>query len=148
MKPPFTFPSRFASKVNFTDSCWLWTANSTAEGYGQYREGNRIVYAHRVAYELAVGPIPEGLHLDHLCRITSCVNPGHLEPVTPAENVRRAAKAKTHCRNGHLYNATNVLVEPSGKRRCRICRTRQQLSRHEARMAAQRRRRALRKAAA
>ena len=78
-----TLYQRFWAKVNKTDTCWLWTA-STLNGYGQIKAGGRfgkILLAHRVAYEMLVGPIPEGLQLDHLCRVTLCVNPKHLEPV-------------------------------------------------------------------
>lgn len=69
--------------------CWLWTAATTPTGYGQFRfhDGSRA--AHRLAYEQMVGPIPDGLELDHLCRVRNCVNPDHLEPVTHAENLRR-----------------------------------------------------------
>ena len=73
--------------------CWLWTAY-LYKGYGRFNGGQgRIVEAHRFAYELAKGAIPSGLVLDHLCRVTSCVNPDHLEPVTIAENVDRGFEA-------------------------------------------------------
>lgn len=84
--------ARFWPKVNKTDSCWLWTGAKTGAGYGMIREvghGGKMLMAHRVAYELLVGPIPEGLFLDHLCRTPLCVNPAHLEPVTCRENMRR-----------------------------------------------------------
>ena len=81
---------RFVAKVERTEDCWLWTGASTALGYGQFSGGQgRLVYAHRWSYEHHVGPIPEGLVIDHLCQTPSCVNPEHLEPVTQAENVRR-----------------------------------------------------------
>lgn len=73
--------------------CWEWNGGTTADGYGQTTEktpdGRRRIYVHRLAYEHLLGPIPEGLVIDHLCRNTLCVNPDHLEPVTIAENVRR-----------------------------------------------------------
>ena len=81
-----------------------------------------MALAHRVAYELQVGPIPVGLQLDHLCRVRSCVNPAHLEPVTSAENTRRGLRAmKTHCPQGHPYAGENLLIRPTGQRRCRTC---------------------------
>ncbi len=76
-------------------SCWLWTGAIMHGGYGQIRlrPGTRTMNTHRFAYELLVGPIPDGLHLDHLCRVPRCCNPLHLEPVTQAENSRRGARA-------------------------------------------------------
>lgn len=80
---------RFLEKVEITEGCWLWTAN-TRWGYGQfYVGGNRKAPAHRWFWEYLYGPIPDGLQIDHLCCTTACVNPGHLEPVTGAENNRR-----------------------------------------------------------
>lgn len=70
-------------------SCWLWTGAPAATGYGVIRAGGRDTYAHRIAHELLVGPIPQGLTIDHLCMVRLCVNPEHLEPVTRAENTRR-----------------------------------------------------------
>lgn len=84
---------RLWSKVNKTDTCWLWTA-ATEKGYGLYRHDGRLSKAHRVVYELLVGPVPTGLDLDHLCRVRNCVNPAHLEPVTRAVNLRRGAEAR------------------------------------------------------
>lgn len=81
---------RFFSKVTAVPlaGCWLWMG-CCSNGYGHMRRQKRCVLAHRFSYELHKGPIPEGLELDHLCRIPSCVNPDHLEPVTSAENTRR-----------------------------------------------------------
>lgn len=123
---------RFFAKVQRTETCWLWTGSKSPLGYGGFRVGGRagrLVPAHRFAYELLVGPIPEGLFLDHLCRNPPCVNPAHLEPVTHAENVRRgvspaAMRARqTHCKRGHEFTPENTIaVKRNGKRKCRQCR--------------------------
>lgn len=91
--------SRFLKKIGSTDDCWIWTA-ATTKGYGVFWDGSAVVYAHRWSYEHHVGPIPDGLVLDHLCRIPACVNPTHLEPVTLAENTERGARwgSPTHNR--------------------------------------------------
>jgi len=82
---------RFWPKVDRGGACWLWTGALYVNGYGAFRgPDGRTIRAHRFAYERVVGPIPEGLDLDHLCRVRACVNPAHLEPVTRAENLRRA----------------------------------------------------------
>lgn len=122
---------RFWPKVDRwdPDHCWLWTANTNERGYGRMSSGGAggtTLYAHRVAYELLVGPIPEGLQIDHLCRVRACVNPKHLEPVTHAENMRRGAPAmQTHCKRGHEYTPENTglhLPKSEGQRFCRTCR--------------------------
>lgn len=105
---------RFWAKVNKTPGCWLWTA-ATSKGYGSFgMPDRRQRLAHRLSYELLVGPIPEGLVLDHLCRVRNCVNPAHLEPVTAAENTRRGL-LRTRCHRGHVIDET-----PTG-RRCKTC---------------------------
>lgn len=80
---------RFLRKVDKTDSCWLWTAYVNDDGYGMFRDNGRLLSAHVWSYEHEHGPVPDGLELDHTCRVRACVNPAHLEPVTHAENVRR-----------------------------------------------------------
>lgn len=80
------------------DDCWLWQAGTfgTVMGYGCFYDRGRMRYAHRVAYELEVGAVPEGMELDHTCRQPLCVNPAHLQPVTHAENVRRGEAGRYH----------------------------------------------------
>lgn len=88
---------RFWAQVDKTQTCWLWTGSGTPTGYGQIGVNGRKQYVHRYAYELLVGPIPEGLTIDHLCRNPPCVNPSHMEPVTQAENTRRGVPTKADC---------------------------------------------------
>ncbi|MFF4489471.1 HNH endonuclease signature motif containing protein [Streptomyces sp. NPDC001544] len=125
-----TAEERFWSKVEKTATCWLWTAYKNANGYGRFNSGGRhgrIVFAHRWAYEQRFGAIPEGLALDHLCRVRHCVNPEHLEPVTSRTNTMRgetiAARhaTKTHCDNGHEYTPENTRISTGGRRCCRAC---------------------------
>ena|SRR3990167_8473917 len=110
--------------------CWLWTGAITYGGYGVLKIGNTMTTAHRVSYELHKGKIPEGLQLDHLCRVRCCVNPDHLEPVTNKENMRRglgngpAVKkqlSKTHCPKSHPYSGENLYLMKNGGRKCREC---------------------------
>jgi hypothetical protein len=115
---------RFWEKVNRTDACWLWTGAGSG-GYGRFWYEGRVQPAHRVSYEWQVGPIPDGLYIDHLCRTPACVNPEHLEPVTQKANVDRGIandwqRAKTECPQGHAYNADNTKWY-EGRRYCRAC---------------------------
>jgi hypothetical protein len=84
---------RFWAKVDKTDTCWLWTGYVHPKGYGRFYpgggRGTQIVYAHRFSFELAHGPMPEGMEADHLCRVRHCVNPEHLEAVTRRVNLDR-----------------------------------------------------------
>jgi len=127
---------RFMEKVEIDpdSGCWNWTGSTHAEtGYGSFWRGKITPAgnhcperAHRVSYELHVGPISEGLQLDHLCRNRRCVNPAHLEPVTNRENALRGIGAcavnarKTHCVHGHEFTAANTIARING-RRCRTC---------------------------
>lgn len=122
---------RFFEKVLKTEGCWLWTAYRSPLGYGRFAPtASGPVSAHRWSYEFAYGPIPDGLHIDHLCRVTSCVRPDHLEAVTNSENVRRQARAlgrnrgprRTTCRQGHELAGENLAVY-IGKKVQYICRT-------------------------
>ncbi len=131
---------RFWAKVSTREpgACWPWTGAKDHWGYGKIKtgEGRAQKVAHRVAYELLVGPIPDGLTLDHLCRNTSCVNPEHLEPVTSVENTMRgdcipARNArKEFCKHGHPFDEANTYWERRGvnaKRHCRACRASTQI---------------------
>lgn len=120
------FDARYTVEPN---GCWVWQ-RAKSQGYGYYKipGEKRVVRAHRFMYEREVGPIPEGLTLDHLCRNRACVNPAHLEPVSRGENVLRGespaaqhARATT-CVNGHPFNDANTYIRPGrGTRECRAC---------------------------
>lgn len=119
--------ARFWPKVDkdAPNGCWEWTAYRLPKGYGQFTDGlGRQIRAHRFAYELLVGPIPEGLVIDHLCRNRACVNPAHLEPVTNHENILRGTRVgtrATHCRNGHERTPENTRLKVDGSVTCRVC---------------------------
>lgn len=131
-----TVEQRFWAKVAAPDEngCARWMGATYGSGYGAFyagggRAGRVQTHAHRFAYEMCVGPIPAGLHLDHLCRVRDCVAPAHLEPVTPGENVRRgdapAVTARRHaavtrCPQGHEYTPENTYTY-SDCRTCRAC---------------------------
>lgn len=105
------------------NGCWDWTGWANSAGYGYVRWGGRDVPAHRVVWEQVVGPVPDGLELDHLCVRPICVNPEHHEPVTHAENQRRISRRQTSCRReGHDWsNPQNVHTRPNGRRYCAEC---------------------------
>lgn len=111
---------RLRDKMAVADSgCWLWLGGTNGR-YGQMSVEGRDQYVHRLAYELWVGPISEGLTIDHLCATKLCINPKHLEPVPNAVNIQRAAAALTHCMNGHPYTEANTYRRPKG-RQCKEC---------------------------
>jgi hypothetical protein len=120
------------TEVHGPNECWLWTGALNAAGYAIFQIKPQPILVHRFAYERFVGPIPEGLQIDHVkargCRHRHCVNPAHLEPVTPEENQRRALTpwfinaSKTHCIRGHEFTPDNIDKNPGGHRYCKQCR--------------------------
>ena len=120
-----------ADRIDATGDCWLWCGSLKGNGYGEVSVDGVRSGVHRVVYEALVGPIPEGLQIDHLCRVRHCVNPDHLEPVTPGENIRRGQtgaheRRKTHCPQGHAYSPENTYRRVDGHRHCRTCVLKQQ----------------------
>ena len=120
---------RFESKIyrNPKTGCWDWMAWRD-HGHGRFHLGPEgKIYAHRFAYQVWIGPIPNGLGIDHLCRNRACVNPSHLEPVTNRINTLRGNTiparriAQTHCVHGHPFSDANVRLRPDGTRQCRAC---------------------------
>jgi len=120
---------RLMEKVEFADNgCWVFTGGLAANGYGMISAGSRTgrrrtPRTHRVTYEHFVGPVPDGLDLDHLCRNRACCNPAHLEPVDRKTNVARGVKKtlQTECKNGHPLSGDNLIATPK-QRKCRTCR--------------------------
>lgn len=125
---PAGLAARFARlyEVDPTSGCWVWKGY-TGGRYGRLRLGGKsepYIGAHRVAWELHRGPIPEGLVIDHLCRNKACVNPDHLEPVPQSINRRRGIipnRDKTHCIRGHEFSGANLNITSDGNRRCVAC---------------------------
>ncbi len=106
--------------------CWLWLGMVDECGYARVQYHGRLRGAHRAMYERERGPVPAGLVLDHLCRVRSCVNPAHMEPVTNGENLRRGNwpwnSRRTACRrHGHAFDERNTRITPEGHRSCRAC---------------------------
>src|SRR5713226_5399003 len=121
----FTLLERIEQKIlpEPNSGCFLWTGALYTNGYaliGLWQDGKTTAFlAHRVYYELINGAIPPDLELDHKCRVKSCINPNHLEPVTHKENMRRAPKNnRPNCPNGHPYSGPNLWIY-RGLRRCR-----------------------------
>lgn len=124
MEPIELFIEKFLVDDN---GCWVWK-RPDCNGYGGFSNRGVRVYAHRWSYQFFVGPIPEGLEIDHLCRNRACVNPDHLEPVTSRVNVLRGIgvsamnSRKTHCVRGHPFSGNNLAIRPDGGRTCLACR--------------------------
>jgi hypothetical protein len=124
-------PSRIWQRIRENEAgCWIWTGGMDHTGYGRTKRlenRHRSIATHRLMYELLVGPIPEGLDLDHLCRVRACCNPAHMEAVTRQVNVLRghtvtAANAKkTHCNHGHPLEGENLRISKKGSRECAEC---------------------------
>jgi hypothetical protein len=127
---------RLLSKVEWSHplGCWVYTGGISPNGYGRFWLNGKTVSPHRMAYIKWIGPIPGGYVIDHLCRTPSCLNPWHLEAVTQSVNVIRGNSTneggaayhrnKTHCPQGHEYNAenTSIVTRRSGtERRCKAC---------------------------
>lgn len=131
-----TTDERFWTKVEFEGPlperrpelgpCWLWLGKLRPDGYGRFGFDNKLVRAHRFSYVYCVGPIPAGTELDHLCRVSACVNPEHLEAVTHQVNILRGDgfsawyAITTICPSGHVYDKENTYVHGQ-KRFCRAC---------------------------
>ena len=126
---PVSAEERFYSHVKKSESCWLWTASTTKNGYGRFAVSHeRTQVAHRWLWEQTNGPVPEGLELDHVCKVKHCVNPDHLEPVTRSENQWR--NHSPICAQGHLkdrHNSQGYLI-------CSEC-SRQAVRRYRAKVA-------------
>ena len=145
MVRPATDPTiRFFKHVDKTSSsigCWLWTGFIRPNGYAAFRLGGRDGKhegVHRYSYQLYKGLIPHGFHIDHLCSVRHCVNPDHLEAVTPKENNQRSNSPssnngrKTHCPQGHPYKGEHLYIAKDGRRYCMTCIQHRKKQRREA----------------
>lgn len=125
-RKPFNIEQALWDKTIITGFCWEYAGWLDKHGYGYTRFEGKTWRAHRLSYVLLVGDIPDGLVLDHLCRVRHCVNPDHLEPVTHKVNLYRGFTearfhgTKTHCKNGHEYTPENTL-QGASQRYCRAC---------------------------
>lgn len=129
---------RFWARVEKTETCWLWTGVPDKYGYGRFAVAGKTFKAHRIGYEIQIGPIPDGLTLDHRCHTEDetcsggntcphrrCVRGDHLEPVEGGENTRRGLVRRTHCKHGHEFTPENTWLFDRKEyviRHCRTCR--------------------------
>jgi len=129
--PTIDFIESRIERIPFS-GCWLWMGATVEDGYGQIQVGRQFKRAHRVVYELLVGPIPERAHLLHRCDVPGCVNPAHLYPGTPKRNMADCIERgrfragwqnaeKTHCKRGHAFDETNTSYDAKGYRHCKKC---------------------------
>jgi hypothetical protein len=127
MTKNITVLERFHKFIDKTESCWFWKGCKVTGGYGEFWNGKKYVLAHRFSYEIHKGKIPDGLHIDHLCRIRNCMNPDHMEPVTKGTNTLRGFSPsainarKTSCKNGHELSGENLGINSNKDRFCKIC---------------------------
>jgi hypothetical protein len=122
---PFELIARLSDKIHFLslDGCWLWTGQRTTWGYGVVvgMIAQTKTSAHRAMWEVLVGPIPDGLVLDHICRNRLCVNPTHLQVTSHGNNAALGQRRKTRCPQGHPYDEENTQWTLEGYRHCRAC---------------------------
>ena len=108
--------------VSNESTCGEWQGARQKQGYGHVWHDGRIVSTHRLAYALAVAPIPEGMTVDHLCFNPPCVNPDHLRLLSRRDNQKNQRSAQaTHCKEGHEFTKENTYIRPTGRRQCRAC---------------------------
>lgn len=116
--------AQFLTKLDRTTECWLWTGFKVTHGYGGLMHEGVMMSAHRWSYQYHLGPIAKGMHIHHKCRVKHCVNPDHLEMLTPLAHAKHNPPAKkTHCLRGHPLTEFYKSIRPDGtySRRCKVC---------------------------